>query len=351
MGSFGQERFGFELKNTDTNPEKPHFEPSKQPEYEQTALDTAALYEDVYGDIPDNKPFSTDFSRNNSSYPTDFPVSETTKRDFGGFDISSFSDLSPYSGKRATSNRGRYAADSQIGVYKNPPLPSQNTADEKPYDDGYLLSKIKNDNDEDFANSLKNRFRLFDGAVIGQIFDTYLIVERGDVVYIIDQHAAHERVLYDKLINNLSAEYSQSLLIPYKLKFSGREEEYFEKLLPKLNQMGFEIEKKTGYYIVYAVPEPVVRMDFEKFTAKLFEDMFDDDDICIDKLLKETICRDACRAAIKGGDTLTRQQIEYLLSNLLDENGNLPSKCPHGRPAVVALTKRDVEKMFRRIVQ
>lgn len=351
MGSFGQEKFGFELKNTDTNPEKPHFEPSKQPEYEQTALDTAALYEDVYGDIPDNKPFSTDFSRNNSSCPTDFPVSETTKRDFGGFDISSFSDLSPYSGKRATSNRGRYAADSQIGVYKNPPLPSQNTADEKPYDDGYLLSKIKNDNDEDFANSLKNRFRLFDGAVIGQIFDTYLIVERGDVVYIIDQHAAHERVLYDKLINNLSAEYSQSLLIPYKLKFSGREEEYFEKLLPKLNQMGFEIEKKTGYYIVYAVPEPVVRMDFEKFTAKLFEGMLDDGDIGIDKLLKETICRDACRAAIKGGDTLSRQQIEYLLSNLLDENDNLPSKCPHGRPAVVSLTKRDVEKMFRRIVQ
>lgn len=79
--------------------------------------------------------------------------------------------------------------------------------------------------------------------------------------------------------------------------------------------------------------------------------MLDDGDIGIDKLLKETICRDACRAAIKGGDTLTRQQIEYLLSNLLDENGNLPSKCPHGRPAVVSLTKRDVEKMFRRIVQ
>ena len=197
---------------------------------------------------------------------------------------------------------------------------------------------------------MNNKFRLFDGTVVGQVFDTYLIVERANVVYIIDQHAAHERILYDKLSSSLASEYSQTLLVPHKLRLSGEEQEYFEKIMPSLNAMGFIIEKKTGSYIVYAVPEPVVRMDFNRFLAELFSHMLDDGEIKISDLLKDVVCRDACRAAIKGGEHLTRRQIEYVLSNLIDDKGSLPQKCPHGRPAVVALTRRDFEKMFLRIV-
>ena len=216
-------------------------------------------------------------------------------------------------------------------------------------EDRYMFAFSESD-DEDLANSLNNRFRLFDGAVVGQVFDTYLIVERANVVYVIDQHAAHERILFDKLSASLSSEYSQTLLIPHKLRLSGAEGEYFEKMMPVLNGMGFSIEKNAGNFIVYAVPEPVVRMDFNRFLAELFSHMLDDGELKLADLVKEVVCRDACRAAIKGGEHLTKRQIEFVLSNLIDKNGDLPQKCPHGRPAVVALTKRDFEKMFLRIV-
>ena len=78
--------------------------------------------------------------------------------------------------------------------------------------------------------------------------------------------------------------------------------------------------------------------------------MLGDSEITIAGLLKESICQMACKAAIKGGEALTREQIERVIKNYLDEDGNLPSKCPHGRPAVIALDKRDFEKLFKRIV-
>ena len=216
-------------------------------------------------------------------------------------------------------------------------------------DEAFLRISSEPD-DTDLANSLNNKFRLFDGTVVGQVFDTYLIVERANVVYVIDQHAAHERILYEKLSASLSSEYSQLLLIPHKLRLSGEEGEYFEKIMPSLNAMGFSIEKNPGNFMVYAVPAPVVRMDFNRFLTELFSHMLDDGEVKMTDLLKDVICRDACRAAIKGGEHLTKRQIEYVLSNLIDEEGDLPQKCPHGRPAVVALTKRDFEKMFMRIV-
>lgn len=103
-------------------------------------------------------------------------------------------------------------------------------------------------------------------------------------------------------------------------------------------------------FIVYALPEPVVRMDFEHFLSELFSHMLDDGELKLSDLMKETVCRDACRAAIKGGEHLTKRQIEQVLANFLNDKGELPQKCPHGRPAVVALTRRDFEKMFLRIV-
>lgn len=280
------------------------------------------------------------------------------------FDLSSFARLSPYGAPRSGA-RAERAADSAVSAYKEKSHVLPDGADTlvaaasdfsadvpavPPSENIVSASENEEIRGEDFANSSAPTFRGFDGAVVGQIFDTYIIVERDGVVYVIDQHAAHERVLYDRLIAGMSNEYAQSLLIPHKLKLHGEEEEYFDKIMPALNEMGFDIEKKLGSYFVYAVPEAIVRMDFKKFLGILFEHMLDDGDIQIRQLVKETVCRDACRAAIKGGDALTRRQIEYVLSDLVDGDGNLPSKCPHGRPAVIALTKRDLEKMFKRIV-
>lgn len=319
--SFGSEKHGFSPVPTGSA--------DAAATYEQTAIDTAALF----GDMPENT--SSDRLGAKENPVRDLPFNLGSLRGIG------------------VSRAGR-AAEKRIPSYEidGAHLYGGTPADGKDdlYDDAYALSKISEDEDKDFANSSNTRFRLFDGEVVGQVFDTYLIVERADVVYVIDQHAAHERVLYDKLSASLSSEFSQSLLIPYKLRLSGAEEEYFDKIMPALNDMGFAIEKKPGSYLVYAVPEPVVRMNIEKFVAALFENMLDDGELKLTDLLKDVVCRDACRAAIKGGEHLTRRQIEYVLSNLIDEEGNLPQKCPHGRPAVVALTKRDFEKMFMRVV-
>lgn len=319
--SFGSEKHGFSPVSTGSA--------DAASTYEQTAIDTAALF----GDMPENT--SSDRLGAKENPVRDLPFNLGSLRGIG------------------VSRAGR-AAEKRIPSYEidGAHLYGGTPADGKDdlYDDAYALSKISEDEDKDFANSSNTRFRLFDGEVVGQVFDTYLIVERADVVYVIDQHAAHERVLYDKLSASLSSEFSQSLLIPYKLRLSGAEEEYFDKIMPALNDMDFAIEKKPGSYLVYAVPEPVVRMNIEKFVAALFENMLDDGELKLTNLLKDVVCRDACRAAIKGGEHLTRRQIEYVLSNLIDEEGNLPQKCPHGRPAVVALTKRDFEKMFMRVV-
>ena len=90
--------------------------------------------------------------------------------------------------------------------------------------------------------------------------------------------------------------------------------------------------------------------DLPPASRQVFSHMLDDGEIKLSDIMKETVCRDACRAAIKGGEHLTKRQIEYVLAHFMDANGDLPQKCPHGRPAVVALTKRDFEKMFRRTV-
>lgn len=319
--SFGSEKHGFSPVSTGSA--------DAAAIYEQTAIDTAALF----GDMPENT--SSDRLGAKENPVRDLPFNLGSLRGIG---VSR-------AGRAAEKRIPSYEID---GAHLYGGMPAEGKDDL--YDDAYALSKISEDEDKDFANSSNTRFRLFDGEVIGQVFDTYLIVERADVVYVIDQHAAHERVLYDKLSASLSSEFSQSLLIPYKLRLSGAEEEYFDKIMPALNDMGFAIEKKPGSYLVYAVPEPVVRMNIEKFVAALFENMLDDGELKLTDLLKDVVCRDACRAAIKGGEHLSRRQIEYVLSNLIDEEGNLPQKCPHGRPAVVALTKRDFEKMFMRVV-
>ncbi len=205
----------------------------------------------------------------------------------------------------------------------------------------------------DVENKLKSAraINMFDGRIIGQIFDTYLVVERDGYVYFIDQHAAHERILYDKLKDRLEPKYIQTLLIPYKFKLSGAEAEYFEKMMPVLNNMGFELVKKyEDNYFIYAVPDVIEELDFKKFMGDLFKNMLTDKEITMIDLVKERICQTACKGAIKGGDRLNQRQIEDTVMSLLDKDGKFPDKCPHGRPAVIRLSKTDVEKMFKRIV-
>lgn len=213
-------------------------------------------------------------------------------------------------------------------------------------DDNGVSSTENNSN----IDKAETDYAIFDGKIVGQIFDTYIICERGDLVYLIDQHAAHERILYDRIVGKFNVEHTQPLLIPFKLTMTGEESEYFERILPNLQILGFEIGKSGSAYTINAVPESVAQVNFSKFFSDLFANMQSESELTLQNLLKDKLCQQACKAAIKGGQSLTRAQIERVIKNYVDENGNLPTKCPHGRPAVVAFSAKDIEKLFKRIV-
>ncbi|MDE5602148.1 MAG: DNA mismatch repair endonuclease MutL, partial [Clostridia bacterium] len=135
-----------------------------------------------------------------------------------------------------------------------------------------------------------NATYVFDGKIIGQVFSTYLLVERDNKLYVIDQHAAHERVLYDKLVEKFEAKYSQSLLIPYRLTLTASECEHLERIIPQLETLGFSIENTGSSYLVKAVPESISDMSFQKLFGELFSNMLGDSEITLAGLLKESIC-------------------------------------------------------------
>lgn len=191
---------------------------------------------------------------------------------------------------------------------------------------------------------------IFDGNIIGQIFDTYIIIERDNVAYIIDQHAAHERLLYDKISRKLSDKYSQKLLVAYERALTAEESEVLEAIIPALNSMGFDAVLSSGKCTISAVPSVISDLSLESVFSTLLKFNQPDKDISLTDILKEKLCQQACKAAIKGGEHLTREQLHRVLENFTNEKGYLPEKCPHGRPAVVAVTKSDLEKLFKRIV-
>ena len=184
----------------------------------------------------------------------------------------------------------------------------------------------------------------------GNLFNTYLIYELADDVYLIDQHAAHERLIYDKLKRKIETRtvVKQPMLLPYAMHVSPVEDCFLHDYLPYLQEMGFDIEE-TGCddYTVSAVPLDLQDIALDAFFADILSDTSGIREIKLVDLLKDKLATCACKAAIKGGMSLTEEEVKALLKEM---NGNTGLKCPHGRPAVVKLSKVEIEKMFKRIV-
>ena len=183
---------------------------------------------------------------------------------------------------------------------------------------------------------------------IGQAFNSFLIYQKADSLYIVDQHAAHERLLYDKMLTYSEASMIlQPLLVPIKINPNPLEEKVLEEIIQYVRTIGIEMEKGLdGSYNVTVLPLELVDIDFNKF----LQEMVDDFALYNKKLpsvVLEKIMQKACKAAIKAGDKLTKIQIDKLTS-MLNENFGL--KCPHGRPIAVKITKTEIYKWFKRIV-
>lgn len=189
-----------------------------------------------------------------------------------------------------------------------------------------------------------------DVVVLGQLFATYVLVEKDDSVYVIDQHAVHERMIYDRLMKNVGENYVQSLLIPYVFSVNFEEKAALDELLPELTEIGFEIEDFGGHsFKVSAVPVTLAGMDLDAYFRSVCEDLSGFKKVSAKDAIRKKLVQHACKTAIKGGDSLNDAQIRDLLSqiNLAEK---VPLQCPHGRPAIVKISHKEVDKMFKRIV-
>ncbi len=185
--------------------------------------------------------------------------------------------------------------------------------------------------------------------VIGQVLATYLILERGEDVYFIDQHAAHERLLYDKFM----AEYKngaideQTMLLPYNFRVNESESEFIIGKFPELRKMGFDIaEYDVNEFSVYSVPVALFDIDLKSFFDDLLSDMSFKKET-VPEIIHEKIAMKACKAAIKSGKILSDDEIQALLTAMKYDT---TLRCPHGRPVTVKISRTEIDKWFKRIV-
>lgn len=184
----------------------------------------------------------------------------------------------------------------------------------------------------------------------GNLFNTYLLYEIDDSVYIIDQHAAHERLIYDRLKAQMADREvpRQGMLVPYIISLTPSENTFFEENLSVIRDMGFDIEPfGINAYRVCEVPADLKDMDLKGFFDEILGDIAGFKSVKMEELLKDKLAMAACKHAVKGGMQLTKQEADGLLEKM---QGDMGLKCPHGRPVAVKLTKYQIEKMFKRIV-
>lgn len=184
----------------------------------------------------------------------------------------------------------------------------------------------------------------------GVLFNTYLLYEEGDNVYLIDQHAAHERLIFDRLKEEMETRKvaCQPMLIPYVLNLNREEFAFLSEQKSILEEMGFEMEEfGTNCYKVSAVPMDLQGIDLESFFGEILKEVGTLRAIKLSDLLRDKLAMAACKHAVKGGMSLTESEKQKLFEML---HGDLGLKCPHGRPVAVRLTKTEIEKMFKRIV-
>jgi DNA mismatch repair protein MutL len=185
---------------------------------------------------------------------------------------------------------------------------------------------------------------------IGQVFDTYALLEVEDKLLIVDQHAAHERLLYDKFMERLrnAESCSQKLLIPQVINISFEVKTVIDANLTLLESIGFDLEEYGRLsYQIRAVPFILGQPQVQDFIFELVDILSDDRALRTDELKKERVMSMACKKAVKGGDRLTNNELAMLSDIIAAEDTALT--CPHGRPFVIILDRHSMEKQFRRV--
>lgn len=188
-------------------------------------------------------------------------------------------------------------------------------------------------------------------SIIGQLFKTYWLIEFEDKLYIIDQHAAHEKVLYEKTMARLANKdfTSQRISPPIVMTLDARECEMLEKYRPQIEQFGYEVEHFGGKeYMISAIPDNLFNIDMKDLFIEMLDDFSNATGRQTPDIITEKVASMSCKAAVKGNDKLTLPEINKLIDELLSLDN--PYNCPHGRPTIISMSKYEIEKKFKRIV-
>ena len=181
---------------------------------------------------------------------------------------------------------------------------------------------------------------------------TYWIIQYTDKMFIIDQHAAHEKVLYERIVNNLKSKNFTSQIVnpPIIVSLTSAEEEIIQKFKQEFEMFGFDIENFGGKeYSIHAVPDNLYNLSAKELFIEMIDSLsginnsINETDMILDK-----IATMSCKAAVKGNNKLSYQEMEALFKELITLDN--PYNCPHGRPTIVSMSKYELEKKFKRVL-
>lgn len=204
-----------------------------------------------------------------------------------------------------------------------------------------------NDIDRDLEKSKNKLPKLF---YIGQLFGTYLLCQNEGEFFVIDQHAANERINYEKILKELKKEnnLNYELLIPIKLNFTASESILIEEKMETINKLGIELEDfGGGTYTVRKVPIWLIKGKEEEFVEEIIIHIINDRKQEKYQFLDSIAKSLACKKSVKANDYLSKIEIDYLLEDL--EKCEKPFTCPHGRPVIIKFSKYEIEKWFKRV--
>lgn len=187
--------------------------------------------------------------------------------------------------------------------------------------------------------------------IIGQLFETYWLVEFEEQLFIIDQHAAHEKILYERTVARMQQKEALSQMIspPVVLTLNLREEETLRRYMNHFLSLGFEIEEFGGRaYTVSAVPADLYGINGRELLMEMLDSLVEEPLSGTPELILNRIASLSCKAAVKGNTRLSQAEAKALIDKLMTlEN---PFHCPHGRPVIISMTRQEVERKFKRIV-
>ena len=187
--------------------------------------------------------------------------------------------------------------------------------------------------------------------IIGQLFKTYWLIEYEDKLFIIDQHAAHEKVLFERTMAKIKDKEFTSQIVspPIVLSLDARETEMLEKYREQIERLGYEVEHFGGKeYMISAIPDNLYKIDMKDLFIEMLDDFSDMTGRETPDLILEKVASMSCKAAVKGNEELSSAEMDELIEELLTLDN--PYNCPHGRPTIISMSKYEIEKKFKRIV-